>query len=91
MRYRASTRIAWLDPPEGSSPRRSHRDGVGVLGGGHGDDKGDQHLGMGDDGPAPAAGTAAESSMGVNLFSWSSLLRSSATSEELLLLRRGLT
>ena len=69
VRYRASTRIAWLDPPEGSSPRRSHRDGVGVFGSGHGDDKSDQHLGMGDDVPASAAGTAAKSSIGVNLLS----------------------
>lgn len=64
---------------------------MGVLGGGHGDDKGDQHLGMGDDEPASAAGTAVESSMGVNLLSWSSLLRSSAVGEELPLLRRGPT
>ena len=61
---------------------------MGVLGSGHGDDKGDRHLGMGDDEPASAAGAAAKSSMGVNLLSWSSRLRSSAMGEELLLLRR---
>ena len=45
---------------------------------------------MGDDEPASAAGTGAKSSMGVNLLLWSSLLRSSAMGEELLLLPRGL-
>lgn len=63
---------------------------MGVLGGGHGDGKGDQHLGMSDDEPASAAGTAVESSMRVNLLSRSSLSRSSAVGEELLL-RRGPT
>ena len=61
---------------------------MGVLKSGH-VDKGDQHLGMGDDEPASAAGTAAESSTGVNL-PWLSLLGSSAIGEEFLLLRRGL-
>jgi len=65
---------------------------VGVLGGGRGDGKGDQHLGMSDDESASAVGTAVESSMGVKLFSRSSLSRSSAVGEELLLLlRRGPT